>query len=129
MLYVIQNGYCSVVKQSPADIVYCVLRVDSISALDFVFSDGHAFDSLSEFYPKEHIGEIQTIINYDDVYSSYWKSEDTDLKRRKEAECLFIQDIPYEVISGFIVYNEVAKRRVEAMGIEKPIIVRPNYYF
>ena len=44
---------------------------------------------------------------------------------------LLIEDeIPTEVISGFIVYNDNAKKKLLDWGVDETrIIVKPNYYF
>lgn len=129
MLYVIQHGYNGVRQVAPEDIIYCVINIREITQMNFIFSDGHAFNSLTEFYPKERIGDLNNIVSFDDVFALNWSTEDTDLKRRKEAECLFAQDIPYEIISGFVVYNDASKERIISMGVTKTILINPKYYF
>lgn len=133
MLYVIQHGYNGVQQVDPEKIVYCVVRLKDIlnSDIDCIFTDGHVLSRLSNIYPKDELKHISDIINYDDVYSIQWNSElDLDLKRRKEAELLFIDDLPIELVCGFVVYNDIAKQMLMNLGTEeKKIIVRPNYYF
>jgi len=133
MLFVIQKGYNGVTAKKPEDIVYCVSSVSRIleSRLEFIFSDGHAVDGLSAFYDKEHIEQIEDIVEFKSVKVSYWKDEkDPDLKRKMEAEFLVKDDIPADAIAGYIVYNEAAKGKLINMGIkEKIIVVRPNNYF
>lgn len=133
MLYVIQHGYNGVTKVSAEDIVYCVVRLDEIvrDNIDCVFTDGHALSNLSTFYSKDHLSQIDSIVSYDDVYSSLWNSEtDMDLKRRKEAELLVQNDLPAQYIRGFVVYNEKAKQKMETFGVtSEKIIIAPTYYF
>jgi hypothetical protein len=53
-----------------------------------------------------------------------------DKKRRKEAEFLAANNIPVAAIGRYIVYNDVAKRKMIGFGIDEAmIIVRPDYYF
>lgn len=133
MLYVIQNGFNGVTKRSPEDIVYCVLRLDNIiaSGLHFIFTDGHANDSMTNAYEAKRITDLDRIVQYDDVMSKYWKSEDdTDLKRRKDAEFLFIDEVPPSMISGFVVYSQAGKEQLEMMGISpEKVIIKPDYYY
>lgn len=134
MLYVIQHGYNGVRRQEPQDIVYCVLRLDDVikGNLECVFTDGHALSALTNYYGKEQLGNIDKIVNYDDVYASQWNNNDSDidLKRRKEAELLIKEDISPEYIRGYIVYNDKAKEMLKSFGIaENMIVVAPNYYF
>lgn len=133
MLYVIQNGFNGVTKRSPDEIVYCVLRLDNIiaSGLHFVFTDGHANDSMTNAYESARIADLDKIVQFDDVTSRFWKSEgDIDLKRRKDAEFLFIDEVPSSLISGFIVFNQAAKEQLEMMGISsEKVIIKPDYYY
>lgn len=134
MLYVIQHGYNGVKQQAPENIVYCVLRLDDVekSSLQCVFSDGHALSAITKFYEKDRLKEIDSIINFDDVYASQWNNNenDLDIKRRKEAELLIQDDVPAEFIRGYVVYNDDAKKAMISMGIiEKMIVINPNYYF
>ncbi len=55
---------------------------------------------------------------------------DTDMKRRKEAELLLVEDLPAEAILGYIVYNSVAEDKLLGLGVNKEIIaIRPGAYF
>lgn len=133
MLYVIQNGYNGVERIDAEQIVYCVIRLDDIinSSKDCIFTDGHALSGLTKFYEKDKLEQISTIVNYNDVYSSQWNLEtDLDLKRRKEAELLVMNDLEPEYVRGYVVYNVAAKQRLMDFGIdENKIIVNSGYYF
>ncbi len=133
MLYVIQHGYNNVKLQEPANIIYCVIRLSDLieDDIDCIFCDGHALDAYSEFYDKSSLNDIDNIINYDDVYAQYWiTNEDSDLKRRKEAELLIKTDLPPKYIRGFVVFNNEAKTKLLGLGIpEYKIAVKPQYYF
>lgn len=133
MLYVIQHGYNGVQRVGAEQIVYCVIRLDDIinSSKDCIFTDGHALSELTVFYEKERLGQINEIVNYNDVYSSQWNSEkDLDLKRRKEAELLIKNDLEPQFVRGYVVYNTASKQRLESIGVTTDkIAVRPNYYF
>lgn len=88
-------------------------------------------DALTSFYSKEQLSQVNDIINYDDVFSRQWNiEEDKDLKRRKEAELLIKDDLPVDLISGYVVYNDRAKQQLLGLGIEETkIAVRPSYYY
>lgn len=133
MLYVIQHGYNGVQRVAPEMIVYCVIRLDDLvnSGIDCIFTDGHALSALTSFYTKEKLSQIDSIVKYDDVYSSQWNSEeDIDLKRRKEAELLIKSDLPVQYIRGYVVYNDKARQQLMELGIdEKKIVVSSSYYF
>ena len=133
MLYVIQNGYNGLQAVAAEDIVYCVSTVKQILEhnLDFLFTDGHATDSFSNFYDSRDIADIENIIDWRAVRSIYWKNEnDLDLKRRKEAEFLAASDVPVSAILGFAVYNEDSKSRLLEFGISETLIkIKREFYF
>jgi len=133
MLYVVQKGYNSVPTIAPENIVYCVSSVQRIIDLkiDFVFTDGHAVNGLSNFYTSDEIENINAIVDFQAIKAKFWRDEnDLDLKRRKEAEFLVEGDIPVEAILGYVVYDEHAEKKLREMGIDaQRIIVRPTFYF
>lgn len=133
MLYVIQHGYNAVQKIAPEKIVYCIIKLEDLlnSDIDCAFTDGHAINNLTQYYGKDMLPYIDSIIKYDDVYSVYWNSgADRDLKRRKEAELLVKNDLPVHFVRGYAVYNEETKQSLMDMGISHTqIVVRPNFYF
>ena len=132
-LYVIQHGYNGVRKVKPEDIVYCVVRIEDIikNDIDCIFTDGHALSSLTNYYYKSSLANLNNIVNYDDVYSTFWNIEDDpDLKRRKEAELLINEDLPAQYIRGIVVYNDKAKEYLINLGVAAElIVVMPGYYF
>lgn len=133
MLYVIQHGYNGVRKVKPEDIVYFVVRIEDIinNNIDCIFTDGHALSSLTNYYYKSSLANLNNIVNYDDVYSTFWNIEDDpDLKRRKEAELLINDDLPAHYIRGIIVYNEAAREHLINIGVAAELIViKPRFYF
>lgn len=133
MLYVVQKGYNGVSVQNPENIVYCVTNIEKIiySRLPFIFTNGHAVSKLSKFFGKEEIHLLEEILDFEAIKKDFWKDEnDLDLKRRKEAEFLVEGDIPLEVISGWVVYNEAAQKRLLELGIPNDmVVIRENFYF
>ena len=133
MLLVIQSGWNGVRKRNPEEIVHCVVRIDTIieQGWDCIFTDGHAVAGITEFYTKTDLTRLDELVKVEDVYARYWKDElDVDLGRRKQAEILLKNEIPAQYIAGFFVYNEEAKQKIEAMGIDScRICVAPEYYF
>lgn len=134
MLYVIQNGGNFVEQPTPAeDIIYLVCALNSVVNLNgiYYFTDGHATDNFTTFYDKSKINELPTILNWDAIKTSYWAGqENLNIKREKQAEFLVLGDLPTSCLVGFGCYNEVAKDRLVAMGIEEnKIKVLPKSYF
>lgn len=53
-----------------------------------------------------------------------------ELRRLKQAELLLENDLAYELVSGFIVYNDKAQDKMLSFGLpENKVIVRPDYYY
>lgn len=133
MLYVIQNGFNGVEKRATREIIYCVSSVQKISDLNltFFFTDGHAASMYSSVYDKHQLEAIETLVDFQAVKTTFWHSEDdTDLKRRKEAEFLVLGDIPIQAILGYIAFDEIAKNNLLEFGISsEKIVIRPEAYF
>ncbi len=132
MLYVIQKGY-NVTKVESENIIYCVSSVQKMidSNLDFIFTDGHAIETISSQYSSQNINDIENLVDLSITKDPNFKDlNDLDKKRRKQAEFLVSCDIPVHAILGFIVFNEEAQNRLLALGIEqRKIKVLKHYYF
>ncbi len=133
MLYVIQHGYNGVQRYPPNELVYCVVRLDDIIKNDIncLFTDGHPLNYLTVFYDKKDLTRINEIIKHEDVYTRYWNNEDDrDLKRRKEAELLVLDELNPKFIKGFIVYDKTALEKLVNMGVNQDkVLIIPEYYF
>lgn len=133
MLYVIQNGYNSVNRTNPEDIIYVISSVQEIidSNLDFVFTDGHALDSFSRQFTETQVGNIINVLDFDAIRAQYWKDDnDLDLKRRKEAEFLVLGDIKMQNIIAYFVYNQKAVAKLRNFDVEEDqIYLKPYLYF
>lgn len=134
MLYVIQNGGNFVDKAtSPENIIYLVSSVKSVidANYEYYFSDGHATDNFTTFYDKSKIRNLSNLIDWQAIKASYWGGHDNlNIKRKKQAEFLLAEDLAPNLLVGFGCYNEVAKQKLIAFGIEETIIkIIPNAYF
>ncbi len=134
MLYVIQQGGNFVEKASkPEDLVYVVCSVQSIvnSELTYYFSDGHATDFLTSFYNKDKIMELPQIVDWTAVKTPYWGGNDNlNIKRKKQAEFLVMEDIPSNFIVGYGCYNDSSKQALIGFGIDGQLVkVIPNAYY
>ena len=134
MLYVIQHGGNFVEKATkPEDIIYLVCSLDDIliSNNTYYFTDGHATDNFTTFYDKNKINELEEIICWESVRSNYWSGdENLDMKRKKQAEFLLLNDIKPNLIFGFVCYNEEVEQKLITMGIDKTKIkIHPNSYY
>ena len=133
MLYVIQKGFNGVRAVDPSKIVYVVISIDSIikSNVPFIYTDGHATDSFSCVYSQSEISDLENQLDFRAIRAKYWRDEnDLDLKRRKEAELLLEDDLPYSYVNGFVVFNDNCKKSLSKFGIPvKKIHINKSYYF
>ena len=133
MLYVIQNGFNGVTAVEASAIVYCVSSVQQVidAKIDFIYTDGHATDNFTEIYKSTDIDTIQNQVDFKAINKKFWKDEnDLDLKRRKEAEFLILQDLSFDNILGFVTFDEKAKEKLIQQGIDSDkVVIRPHFYF
>jgi len=134
MLYVTQQGGNFVERATdPVNIIYlgCSLSKIISAKLNFYFTDGHATDMLTSFYDKSKINELDNIIDWEAVKSSYWGGvENLNIKRKKQAEFLVSGDLSPDLIVGFGCYNEKAKTKLISLGvIEDKIKIIPQAYY
>lgn len=133
MLLVIQTGYNGVSATAPEEIVYCVSNSDAIIAqgLNFVFTDGHAVNSFSDYYEMQDVMNLANILDSNAINTNQWGAQyGLDIKRKKEAEFLVLGDIPSSCIRGYVVYNQAAEQQLISFGVpQNSIAIRPNYYY
>jgi len=134
MLYSIQKGFNGVTKRNPETIIYLVTTFKSIkeSECQYVFTDGHGYSSLSQFFNTEdNLDEV----DWHTVELNRWNDteDDPDRKRRKQAEFLIYREVPLSVIIGIGVYNETAKTntlaKFAAHDFTCSVIVKPDLYY
>ncbi|MHB0755996.1 type II toxin-antitoxin system toxin DNA ADP-ribosyl transferase DarT [Polaribacter sp. M15] len=134
MLYNIQKGYNNVTKRKPEDIIYLVTSFKTVkeNKLAFVFTDGHGYHNLSQFFNEEKfLKEVDwktvNLVRWNDTES------DPDRKRKKQAEFLIHKEVPFSMIKGIVTYNENAKTKILTKLAENNIncnvIVKSNYYY
>ncbi len=133
MLYIIKNGYHNIKATPNESIIYLVCPINNIIQLkeDYYFSDGHATNKLTCFYNKAKIDELPNIIDWKSIRAPYWDEQrgNLDIKRKKQAELLVSNDIPFECIVGFCCYNENTKNILINMGVKNTIKVTPSAYY
>jgi len=133
MLYCIHHGYD--VKQRPQnEIVYLVSSIETLEnhGCRYVFTDGHSFAAISQFFNnKQDLRQV----DWNAVRLKRWNNteDDPDRKRRKEAECLVYQEVPFSAIIGIGVYNQEAFNYItnvlSANNISVPVRIKPDWYY
>ncbi len=134
MLYVMQHGGNFVEKATPApEIVYlaCSLSMLVEAQSHFYFTDGHATDGMTTFYDRSKIGEVHKLVDGAALKAKYWSGEENlNTKRKKQAEFLAADDVPFGHVVRLACYNEVAKQQLIGFGIADSMVqVLPQIYF
>ena len=114
--------------------LYIVSSFAEIKKTDsrFVFTDGHAYHFMSQFFnTEEQLGEIDwkavSLVRWNDT------GDDTDRKRRKQAEFLVYNELQLSAIIAFVVYNNDVKTKILTKftehSFEGNIFVKPDWYY
>lgn len=135
MLGAIHKGYVTNYTAGQRSILHLVTTADEIAAasLGYVFSDGHAIVNYSSFYDR--IEDLATAIDWNIMKTKYWRDtdEDNDRKRRRQAEFLVHQEVPWQLIRGVGVMDPAIADEVneilQQFGQTMTARLRPNWYY
>jgi hypothetical protein len=136
MLLNLHTGRVEGYNDGQAPIIYLVTSIARVDAAGrpWVFSDGHGLAALTNWYDDPGmLGEV----DWDLVGQRYWADnpQDNDRQRRKQAELLVWEHLPWAAIGGVAVLNATAKARVEAALAAHPagagvkVAVKPDWYY
>lgn len=133
--YAIHKGYVEGYEGDQASILHLVISPEDIAnaSLDFVFSDGHAVMGYTTFY--DDLASLPEAIDWEIMEARVWRDtdEDGDRKRRRQAEFLVYQSVPWSLIRGIGVQNKAVKDNVnqllEIFGQTTDVRVLPSYYY
>lgn len=133
MLYNIKNGYCAVTKRSQDDIIYLITSFEEVkkARVPYVYFDGHGYHHLSQIFNAEN---GLSNVDWNAVNALKWfdTAEDPDLKRRKQAEFLLFNSLPFEAILGIASYSTSAKEHVDKIigeSFSLPTIVKRDWFY
>jgi hypothetical protein len=135
MLFRIQHGGVENVSSDPARLVYLVSSTEAVVAAgrEYVFTDGNAAAAFTEFHDDaEHLGEV---VDWPLMKATMWANTpaDPDRRRRRGAEFLVHQALPFELVDKCCVYAAAARSAVAAAaadaGWEVEVRIRRNWYF
>ncbi len=82
MLFQVATGWEDITQYPQKDIIYYISSVPVIKEhqLKYFFTDGHARSSTSVLYTSEEDFEK---LDWDAIYTTHWKSDETDLRRKE----------------------------------------------
>lgn len=119
---------------NPADVVHLVSTVEEIdnNGLKFAFADGHAIMVFSQFY--DDLACLNQV-DWGVMKARYWSDtlEDTDRKRRRQAEFLVHRLMPWTLVSEIVVVKKSVQQVVQAMleqeGDATPVRTNRAWYY
>lgn len=134
MLYVISKGEVPQYQEGQGPLVYLVtdLRTVQNAGLPYVFSDGNCSSIFTEYFRDD---EDLDCIDWEIMGAALWADtpEDGDRMRRRMAELLIHQRVPWNVILGVAVRTEAMASRVRnilaELDTKKPVAVKPRWYY
>ncbi|MFQ4138161.1 DUF4433 domain-containing protein [Nodosilinea sp. PGN35] len=135
MLGAIHIGNVTGYTSGQQSILHLVTTAEAIAeaGLGFVFSDGHAVMGYTSFY--DDLNDIDTAIDWEIMQTRYWRDteEDGDRKRRRQAEFLVHQAVPWPLIRGIGVMDEAIAAEVNQIlrQFEQTMTarLRPQWYY
>lgn len=136
MMYAISKGNVEGCSSDTRRLVYLVssLRNTQKEDLRFVFSDGHATKAFTNLY--DDTNDLDKL-DWEVIRARYRRDtgEDNDRSRRRQAEFLVHESLPWEAVEFLAVKNLNMKSRLERYLAEnwservKPVRSEPGWYF
>jgi ssDNA thymidine ADP-ribosyltransferase, DarT len=134
MLYSIHKGNIDGFAGNQSDIIYLVSSIEKIQEanIPFVFTDGHAYELISDFY--NDLSNLEKI-DWQIMGATYWNNtpEDNDRMRKRMAEFLVYQFVPSSCILAIVVPDDTIKKTVNSTQAKSGTIiqtlVKPNWYY
>lgn len=122
----IQNQYLHLVSS---------VNIIQHSSLPFCFTDGHGIMEYTSY--SENLDWIDYFIDWDTIQDTYWAdtSDDGDRKRRKQAEFLVHNMVPWACIESITLIDNNMKGKVEKIfenissNYHIPIQINPDWYY
>jgi hypothetical protein len=136
MLYVAHMGNMPGYRYSGGQepLVYLVSTAQAVHAagVGFVFTDGHAVAEVSCFY--DDLARLDAV-DWDIMRERYWTDTrtDGDRKRRREAEFLVYDSVPWALVNEVVAMTEATRERAASVltsGPHRPPVrLRREWYY
>jgi hypothetical protein len=134
MLFTIHRGNVANYSDGQAEIAHLVFSAERIveRGLPFTFTDGHAEIAYSKFFV-----DLKDLNHVDMQLMSarYWNDtqEDGDRKRRRQAEFLVHNFLPWDLIEGIGIHGAEkepeVRRQIGNAAYVPPIAVTKHWYY
>jgi hypothetical protein len=136
MLLKLKSGQVEGYAEGQGPLLYLVTRLEDIQAASrpFIFTDGHSLAAFTQWFERSaDLGRVDWTM----VSERYWadRPEDNDRMRRKQAEFLVWQSLPWSAIRGIATCSDATRRRVTETLIEfahrhqPPLKTKRDWYY
>ena len=132
MLYALHKGSVAGYAEGQRPLVPLAASLERVacSGCTFCFTDGHPVIAYSEFYTGlDDLSEI----DWELMRSTYWSDtrQDPDRRRRRQAEFLVLQRVPWHLIEEIGVYGrDIGRQVVQIVPEAAPIVtVHREWYY
>ncbi len=134
MLYTISRGNVAEFSGGQDSVVHIVSTAQTVrnAGLRFVFTDGHGIMAFTEFFADlVDLDKVDWAI----MSAKYWSDtdDDTDRKRRRQAEFLVHERFAVNLTHELGVINQPKKNEPDAalaeFGLTIPVVIRPGWYY
>lgn len=134
MLFTISRGNVPGYDEGTRPLIFFVSSAQAIkqAGLQFVFSDGHGIMDYTNFY--DDLNQLQKV-DWPLMKATMWKSTeaDPDRKRRRSAEFLVHEFLPWNLISHIGARSPLIEKTVLAylrgIGHQPEVVVQPGWYY
>lgn len=113
------------------DFIYLQFSTDLLQTPGTVISDGNARAGATNFREVASLDDF-ALLDVRAIHSVKYAG-DPELKRRKQAEALIRDSVPFSAVYNIATFSISSRRRVlavlDSFGIQKRVSVSPGYYF
>jgi len=134
MLYTIHKGNVAKYQGGQETILHLVITIEEIvqSKIPYTFTDGHAVMEISRFFDDlKYLDQV----DWEVMQSRYWSDtrDDNDRRRRRQAEFLVYQFVPWNKIIEIGVMSHPMKAEVSKLisnQKHQPVVnLHPEWYY
>jgi hypothetical protein len=134
MLYSIHGGFVEQYREGQRPVVHLASSAEAIASagLPFTFTEGHAELAYSTFY--EDLADLNKV-DWQVMKSKWWNDTvgDMDRKRRRQAEFLVHDFLPWELVARIgVIDNGVAgevNEILEGAAHRPKVVVESSWYY
>ncbi len=136
MLYVLKQGGVEGYSEGQRPLIYLATTAQAVeqAGIPFVFTDGHAAMAFTGWFSE--LTDLDRV-DWDATRARYWKDtpDDMDRKRKKQAEFLVHEFLPWDVVVEVGVFDKEMKSRVEHEiarhdpGMKKTVRIQRGWYY